>query len=127
MTDLRREPLKYIRDFIKKDYKARDCCYICGTKDNLELHHLYSVSELFNNWCAKHNIKEVTTEEQIKSLRVSFATDCTEALGHDNLFTLCGTHHKRLHSIYGQRYANSLAPKIKNWIEIQRTKYAEVQ
>jgi len=125
MTNLRREPLKYIRDFIKKDYKARDCCYICGTTDNLELHHLYSVSELFNNWCSKNSIKEITTEAQIKTLRVTF--DCAEALGHDNLFTLCGTHHKRLHNIYSQRYANSLAPKVKNWLEIQRTKYSEGQ
>lgn len=127
MTNLRREPIKYLRDFIKKDYKARDCCYICSTTENLELHHLYSVSELFNNWCAKHSIKEVTSEEQIKSLRITFAADCADSLGHANLFTLCGVHHKRLHNIYGQRYANSLAPKIRNWIEIQRSKHTEEQ
>ena len=31
MTSLKRFPIKYIRDFIKKDYKLRDECYVCGT------------------------------------------------------------------------------------------------
>ena len=47
MNKLKRFPVKYIRDYIKKDYKLRDECYICKATDNLELHHLYSVSQLF--------------------------------------------------------------------------------
>lgn len=122
MTELKRLPLKYIRDYIKKDYKLRDCCYICNTVDNLELHHLYSVSELFNAWCVKQGIKSITTEEQILEYRASFALDCEESLSHVNLFTLCGKHHKQLHNIYGQRYSNNMAPKIKNWLELQKVK-----
>ena len=122
MTELKRLPLKYIRDYIKKDYKIRDCCYVCNTVDNLELHHLYSVSELFNSWCTANKIKNITTEEQILEYRVSFARDCEELLSHINLFTLCGKHHKHLHSIYGQRYSNSMAPKIRNWLELQKVK-----
>ena len=56
MNQLKRLPVKYIRDFIKKDYKLRDECYVCGSKNTLELHHLLSVSELFNNWCVKNKI-----------------------------------------------------------------------
>lgn len=122
MTNLRREPVKYIRDFIKKDYKARDCCYICGSTNSLDLHHLYSVSELFNSWCDLQGIKSIDTEEQIKQLRVSFTTDNSTALSNDNLYTLCKKHHVQLHNIYGQRYSNSLAVKVKNWIEIQKVK-----
>ena len=39
MDVLKRFPIKYVRDYIKKDYKVRDKCYICGSKDDLELHH----------------------------------------------------------------------------------------
>ncbi len=122
MSDLKRFPIKYIRDYIKKDYKTREDCYICSSKTKLELHHLYSVSELFSKWCDKNSIKEVVSVEKIKELRVIFAKDCENDLSHKNLFTLCSKHHKQLHSIYGQTYSNHLAPKIKNWLDIQRTK-----
>ena len=49
MNTLKRFPIKYIRDFIKKDYKLKDECYICGDSNKLELHHLFSVSELLVN------------------------------------------------------------------------------
>ena len=35
MNQLKRFPIKYIRDFIKKDYKLRDECFICGSKEKL--------------------------------------------------------------------------------------------
>lgn len=123
MAELKRETVKYIRDFIKKDYKFRDCCYVCGSTNKLELHHLYSVSELFNNWCVKNNIKHISTEEQILELRVKFANDCSEALDNVNLYTLCSDHHKRLHNLYGQTYPNFMATKIKSWLEIQKDRH----
>lgn len=122
MSDLKRELVKYIRDYIKKDYKLRDCCYVCGATTDLELHHLYSVSELFNQWCVKHKIREISTADEIKALRVTFSSDCATELSNDNLFTLCGFHHKRLHNLYGQTYSNHIVPKIKNWIELQKSK-----
>jgi 5-methylcytosine-specific restriction endonuclease McrA len=123
MTDLKRLPVKYIRDFIKKDYKLRDCCYICNSTNLLELHHLYSVSELFTQWCIKNNIKIINTEEQIFAIRARFAEDCVADLDNNNLYTLCSDHHKRLHNLYGQTYPHSMAPKIKNWIQIQKDKH----
>lgn len=125
MTELKRLPLKYIRDYIKKDYKIKDCCYICGLGDSLELHHLYSVSELFNNWCDSNKIRSIDSEEQILELRVLFAKEHADSLSHENLFTLCSLHHKRLHNIYGQRYPNYLVPKVRKWLDIQREKYGK--
>ena len=122
MNQLKRFPIKYIRDFIKKDYKLRDECFICGSKQKLELHHLLSISELFNKWCVKNKINTIDDVDYIKKLRIQFANDCEEELSHKHLFTLCSTHHKQLHSIYGQTYSNHLAPKIKNWLEIQKAK-----
>lgn len=123
MAELKRPVIKNIRDFIKKDYKLRDFCYICKTTEQLELHHLYGLSELFNTWREKNKIPEVTTVEQIKNLRVTFSVDCADLLSADNLVTLCGKHHKQLHTLYGQRYSNYMVPKVKNWIEIQKEKH----
>ena len=122
MNQLKRFPIKYIRDFIKKDYKLRDECFICGSKTKLELHHLLSVSELFNKWCTKNKVTTIDDVDYIKKLRVQFAEDCKDELSHEHLFTLCSNHHKQLHSIYGQTYSNHLAPKIKNWLDIQKAK-----
>lgn len=122
MSQLKRFPIKYIRDYIKKDYKLKDKCYICGSKEKLELHHLFSVSQLFEQWCSENKVTEIDTVEKITSLREIFAVDCKESLDHHNLYTLCKTHHQRLHNIYGQNYSNHLVPKIKNWLEIQKDK-----
>lgn len=122
MTDLKRIPIKYIRDYIKKDYKIRDECYICKSTQSLELHHIYSISQLFETWCIKNKISEVISVDAIKELRVRFYEDEYASLNNDNLYTLCKSHHERLHNIYGQRYSNHVAPKIINWLEIQREK-----
>ena len=122
MAELKREAVKMVRDFIKKDYKAKDCCYICGSIEKLELHHLFSLSQLFNTWIDRNKIRLNNTVEQLKELRVVFAQDNTEALGNDNLFTLCDKHHKQLHNLYGQKYSNHLVSKIRNWLETQKAK-----
>tara|TARA_E500000178_G_C16869137_1_gene683458 strand:+ start:145 stop:525 length:381 start_codon:yes stop_codon:yes gene_type:complete len=126
MSELKRFPIKYIRDFIKKDYKLRDECFVCSSTEFLELHHLFSVSELFKRWCETNKINEISSVDEIKDLRVKFAKDCKDQLSHENLFTLCSTHHKQLHNIYGQTYSNHLAPKIKNWLEIQKAKHGGI-
>lgn len=123
MNTLKRIPIKYIRDFIKKDYKLRDECYICRSTDTLELHHLYSISELFRKWCDKHKIYEINDVSVMEEVRSQFSQDCKEHLSHEYLFTLCSKHHKHLHSLYGQTYSNHLVPKIKKWLDLQRLKY----
>ena len=119
---LKRFPVKYIRDYLKKRYQKTDNCYICGIKDNLEFHHLYSVSELFNSWCVTNNVKEINTVEEINTYREQFEKDYFWELSNDNALTLCKQHHERLHNIFGQRYDNSVVKKVKNWVEIQKEK-----
>ena len=75
MTELKRPVIKYIRDYVKKDYKLRDHCYVCDEINDLELHHLYSISELFNTWLDKNKLPAVTTVEEITELRVRFAIE----------------------------------------------------
>lgn len=119
---LKRFPVKYIRDYLKKRYQKTDHCYICASTDKLEFHHLYSVSELFNSWCIKNKISEITTVEEINIYREQFEKDYFWELSNDNALTLCKQHHERLHNIFGQRYDNSVVKKVKNWVEIQKEK-----
>lgn len=125
MKELKRIPVKYIRDYIKKEYKLKDCCYICNSTKNLELHHLFSVSQLFNDWCLKNKIDNTSISDVqiMNNIRENFSKDEKERLSNEHLYTLCKVHHERLHNIYGQRYSNSMVPKILNWINIQRDKH----
>lgn len=119
---LKRIPIKYIRDFIKKEYKYDTSCYICGSEEKLELHHIYSISELFHLWCKENKIDKIEDVEYIKEIRIKFKEDYDEYLNSTNLYTLCKNHHDLLHNLYGQVYPKSYAPRITNWIEIQKEK-----
>jgi hypothetical protein len=124
MSELKRLPVKYVRDFIKKDYSYDKCCFICGSTEKLELHHVYSVSELWNNWLDAHKYSDLSVD-QIMKLRVDFYNDNKEHLDSHNLYTLCKAHHQRLHNIYGARYSNWRSEKVKIWIVAQKEKFGE--
>ena len=126
MTDLKRLPVKYVRDFIKKDYVYSSKCYICESETLLELHHLYSISELWHEWLDKYSINsDKLTIDTVMALRVTFYDEHKHLLGPSNLYTLCKVHHSRLHSIYGARYSNWRAVKVKTWLENQKDKFGE--
>lgn len=121
---LKRDPVKYIRDIMKSSYKARECCYICGTTENIELHHLYSVAELWNYW-AKTNRIVISTDQDILECRDRFVKENELFLSNDNLYSLCKAHHQRLHSLYGKSYSNYMAKRVKAWLDIQKQKSGE--
>ena len=52
---LTRLPVKWGRDGMKNKYKDKEPCAICGTTENIELHHIYSVSELWHSWVKRIN------------------------------------------------------------------------
>lgn len=126
MSDTKRCIIKYVRDFIKKDYTKNTECYICGSSEKLEFHHIYSISELFNLWCQN---KEIDLEDisvaDITKIRVPFYKDNIEFLS--KAVTLCKKHHLFLHNLYGQRYSNYIAIKVEKWLNIQKLKYNEVK
>lgn len=109
---------------MKKHYKARECCFVCGSVDALELHHIYSVSQLFEDWCKAKRVREPKTVEEMKEIREQFCQDEEERLSNSNLYTLCKMHHQRLHSIYGQKYSNHISSKVIRWLEIQKEKHS---
>ena len=49
MTELKRDPVKYIRDKAKSRYEKASECYICGVDTELDFHHYYSLVPYFRS------------------------------------------------------------------------------
>lgn len=121
MDELKRDEIKYIRDLSKSSYKKADCCYICGSTENLQFHHFYSLTALWNKFKKKCKIT-IETVQDILDYREQFkAAHHTEI--YDETVTLCKYHHmERLHKIYGKSPSLATAKKQRRWVEIQREK-----
>jgi hypothetical protein len=121
-----RLPVKWIRDGIKSSYKKREPCFICGAVIDIELHHIYSVSELWNVWLKEKRVS-VCCDEDVLAIRPQFEQDNLDKLSNDNLYSLCKPHHLRLHQIYGKSYSNYMGDRVRNWLHAQRDKYGDQQ
>lgn len=121
-----RLPVKWIRDGIKSNYKEREPCFICGSEENIELHHIYSVSELWNVWLRDKRIA-ISCDDDVIANRAQFELDNQDKLSNDNLYSLCKSHHLRLHQIYGKSYSNYMGDRVRNWLHQQRDKYGDKQ
>lgn len=121
MTNLRRDPVKYIRDRVKSNYKKASECKICNSTQNLEFHHYHSVAEMYRAW-AKN--KQIETAEDIINARDVFIEEHWDQLVNACV-TLCATHHSRLHKVYGKNPSLLTAPKQARWVEKQRLKLQE--
>ena len=117
---MKRLPVKYIRDRAKKAYQKDSECYICGTAENLQLHHFAGVTDLFNIWCRRNN-KKIHTDEDILNVRDEFIADHHKEL-YEDVVTLCKTHHERLHSYFGKAPVVSSAKGQRKWVDVHRGK-----
>lgn len=118
--NLRRDPIKHVRDKAKSKYKKDTKCYICGISDNLDFHHFYTLTPLFNKWLKANKII-LNTDEDAIAVRDEFIQEHLSEM-YDETITLCHEHHMKLHSVYGKDPALHTAEKQKRWVEIQRSK-----
>jgi hypothetical protein len=121
----KRDPIKHIRDKAKSRYQKGTSCEICGSDKELDFHHYYSLTPLFNKWCIANSIK-INTDEDVLEIRERFIAEHQKEL-YDEAVTICHTHHMKLHSIYGKDPSLATAPKQKRWVEIQREKHGVIQ
>lgn len=121
MADLKRDPIKYIRDRAKSGYPKEDACYVCGSTENLDFHHFYSLSPLFKKWCKKEGIT-IKTEEDILEIRDRFISEHHAEI-YEHAVTICNSMHSKLHSIYGKDPSLGTAKKQMRWIEKQKEKH----
>ena len=116
----KRLPVKWIRDMNKRKYKKSSECALCGTDSELEFHHFYSITLLFEKW-VKLNKLTINTDDDVLAIRDQFSAEHTKEI-FDDTVTLCKTHHARLHQVYGVTPALTTAEKQKRWIKIQAEK-----
>lgn len=116
-TGNNRIPVKWVRDRAKAAYIKKDECCICGSTQDLELHHFNSITLLLEKWATekKYNI---STDEGILAVRDEFITDHHNEL-YEQVRTLCNKHHVGLHRIFGKAPPLNSAPKQERWINIQ--------
>lgn len=117
----KRTAIKHVRDGIKSQYKKASNCAICGTVDELELHHYVSVSQLLKQYSSERGIP-IGTDEQVLAMRDMFYKDHWHELVEYTV-TLCNTHHKKLHDIYGPEPLMTTAAKQEQWVLSQHNKF----
>lgn len=118
----KRIPVKWIRDRAKAAYEKKDHCYICGTQQDLELHHTHSITLLLEKWVDEKGY-DVSTDEGILAVRDEFIDDHKVEL-YDKVFTLCNKHHVKLHGVYGKAPPIGSESKQERWIEAQKAKFS---
>ncbi len=123
-TGNNRIPVKWVRDKAKSAYEKKSECHICGTTEDLELHHTRSITTLLENW-AKANNYDISTDEGILAVRDEFIAQHHKEI-YEDVFTLCNKHHVMLHGVYGKKPALYTTDKQVRWIEIQKNKVAGV-
>lgn len=123
-TGNNRIPVKWVRDRAKAAYDKKSECHICGTGDDLELHHTHSITLLLELW-SKENAYDISTDEGILVVRDEFIEAHRKEI-YDDVYTLCNKHHVLLHSIYGKKPAMHTASKQVKWIEKQKEKASGV-
>ena len=118
--DLKRDVVKYVRDRAKSAYKKDNECFICGSQEELDFHHFYSVTELLNKWLKEEGIS-INSAEDIMEVRDSFIEQFHKEIYEDTV-TLCHIHHLKLHGIYGKRPPLATGPKQERWVNKRRGK-----
>lgn len=113
--------VKWVRDKAKAAYEKKPECYICSTNQDLELHHLHSITILLNSWASRNNY-DISTDEGILAVRDEFISKHHKEI-YEMVYTLCNTHHVKLHSVYGKAPSPSTVEKQRLWIEKQRAKF----
>ena len=121
-TGNNRIPVKWVRDKAKSAYDKKSECYICGTDEDLELHHTHSITVLLENWASKMGY-DISTDDGILAVRDEFIDEHLKQI-YDDVYTLCNKHHVKLHGVYGKKPELHTADKQTRWIELQKAKYA---
>jgi len=115
MSNLKRDPVKYIRDAVKTQYPKGTSCQICTTTELLEFHHYHAVAEMYALWLKNTGYDKL----DVLNHRDEFISEHLDELTN-KCVTLCKKDHARLHKVYGKSPKLSTAEKQARWVEKQR-------
>lgn len=119
-TSNARIPVKWVRDKAKAAYEKADTCYVCGTTQDLELHHFHSVTLLLNSW-ASRKAYDISTDDGILAVRDEFIAEHHDEL-YNQVRTLCNPHHVKLHGVFGKAPAPGSEARQSRWCDRQQAK-----
>lgn len=119
-TNNNRIPVKWVRDRAKAAYDKKSECCICGSKQDLELHHFNSITLLLENWAIAKKY-DISTDDGILAVRDEFIAEHHDQL-YNQVRTLCNTHHVALHRLFGKAPPLNSGLRQQRWIEIQQAK-----
>lgn len=117
----KRIPVKWVRDRAKAAYEKQANCFICNSTQDLELHHLHSVTVLLETWARLHG-HDISSDEGILAVRDEFIAQHRAEL-YDQVYTLCNPHHVKLHGVYGKTPQPGSEAKQERWIKLQQQKH----
>jgi len=120
MSELKRDKVKYIRDRAKSAYTKDSECYICGSTEDLDFHHFFSVTALLDKWIKDRKLV-ISTAEDMMDMRDEFIEAHHKEI-YDDTVTLCHRHHLKLHSIYAKKPTLVTGPKQQRWVDKRRVK-----
>lgn len=124
MSNLKRLEVKYVRDRAKARYEKGSICEICGTTEELQFHHYFTLDLLWDKWKRENGIV-IEDVDDILDCRDTFIAEKEYEL-YTATATLCKIcHNVKLHGLYGKTPALSTADKQKRWVEKQRLKFLE--
>lgn len=122
VAGLKRDPIKHVRDRAKSRYDKDSKCYVCGSTTNLDFHHFYSLSPLFDKWIKQKGLT-INSDEDVLLIRDQFIEEHEYEL-FEAAVTICHSMHAKLHSIYGKDPSLGTAEKQQRWIDRQKEKYS---
>ena len=112
--------VKMVRDGTRTHLKEADKCYITGETEELEVHHLYTLSALVNEYVQKHNI--AITDENKVEVRAEFIAAHPNEI--QSQYVLAKRMHTKLHVIFGLNYPTHYVPKVLRWMDKQKERYS---
>ena len=120
-TNNNRIPVKWVRDRAKAAYDKKSECCICGSGEELELHHFNSITLLLENWAVAKRY-DISTDDGILAVRDEFITDHNDEL-YAQVRTLCNKHHVALHRVFGKAPPLNSTARQERWVGIQKDKF----
>lgn len=120
-TGNNRIPVKWVRDRAKAAYDKKDTCCICGSENDLELHHFNSITLLLEKWASAKKY-DISTDDGILAVRDEFIAEHHNEL-YEQVRTLCNKHHVALHRVFGKAPPMNSTARQERWVGIQQDKF----
>lgn len=97
--------IKHVRNKVKSYYNKEDNCYICGSPEDPEFHHLLCLSTESQKILRKQGYRDYPADDdpRFEELVWLVARD-GDIMDPAHFYTLCKKCHKELHKTYGQNY-----------------------